>query len=64
MGRVQDRVAVVTGAANGLGKSIATRLAEEGARLVLGDLEVAGLDNMASLAALGAEAVTVVGDLT
>jgi 3-oxoacyl-[acyl-carrier protein] reductase len=65
MGRVQDRVAVVTGAANGLGKAIAARLAEEGARLVLGDIEVAGLEaTAASLASLGAEAVSVVGDLT
>jgi 3-oxoacyl-[acyl-carrier protein] reductase len=65
MGRVQDRVAVVTGAANGLGKAIATRLAEEGARLVLGDIEAAGLANTAaSLAAIGTEAVTVTGDLT
>ncbi len=65
MGRVQDQVAVVTGAANGLGKAIATRLAEEGARLVLGDMEAAGLEGTAaSLAAMGAEAVTVVGDLT
>jgi 3-oxoacyl-[acyl-carrier protein] reductase len=65
MGRVQDRVAVVTGAANGLGKAIAARLAEEGARLVLGDIEVAGLEaTSASLASLGAEAVSVVGDLT
>ena len=31
MGRVQDQVAVVTGAAKGLGKSIALRLAEDGA---------------------------------
>ncbi len=65
MGRVQDQVAVVTGAANGLGKAIATRLAEEGACLVLGDMEAAGLEGTAaSLAAMGAEAVTVVGDLT
>jgi 3-oxoacyl-[acyl-carrier protein] reductase len=65
LGRVQDRVAVVTGAANGLGKAIATRLAEEGARLVLGDIEAAGLANTAaSLAAIGTEAVTVTGDLT
>jgi 3-oxoacyl-[acyl-carrier protein] reductase len=55
----------VTGAANGLGKAIAARLAEEGARLVLGDIEVAGLEaTSASLASLGAEAVSVVGDLT
>ncbi len=65
MGRVQDRVAIVTGAANGLGQAIATRLAEEGARLVLGDIEAAGLERTAaSLGAIGAEAVTVVGDLT
>jgi 3-oxoacyl-[acyl-carrier protein] reductase len=65
MGRVQDRVAVVTGAANGLGKAIATRLAEEGARLVLGDVEAAGLDKTAaSLGPLGTEVETVVGDLT
>lgn len=65
MGRVQDRVAIVTGAANGLGQAIATRLAEEGALLVLGDIEAAGLERtVASLGAIGAEAVTVVGDLT
>ncbi|ETX02583.1 MAG: SDR-family protein [Candidatus Entotheonella factor] len=65
MGRVQNQVAIVTGAANGLGKAIATRLAEEGAHLVLGDIETAGLERTAaSLAAIGAEAVTVAGDLT
>ncbi len=65
MGRVQDKVAVVTGAANGLGQAIAQRLAEEGARLVLGDMEAGGLEGTAaSITAMGAEAVTVVGDLT
>ena len=34
MGRVQDKVAVVTGAAKGLGEAIALRLAEEGASLM------------------------------
>ena len=42
MGRVQDRVAVVTGGANGFGQAIACRLAGEGARVVLGDLEPPG----------------------
>ena len=38
-GRVQDRVAVVTGAASGIGRAIAERLAHEGAILVGGDLD-------------------------
>ncbi|MCB5944345.1 SDR family NAD(P)-dependent oxidoreductase [Acidocella sp. KAb 2-4] len=36
--RLQDRVAVVTGAAQGIGKAIVTRLAAEGARVVALDL--------------------------
>jgi 3-oxoacyl-[acyl-carrier protein] reductase len=65
MGRVQERVAVVTGAANGLGQAIARRLAEEGARLVLGDLDAGGLEGTAaSITTAGGAALTVVGDLT
>jgi sorbitol-6-phosphate 2-dehydrogenase len=37
-GRLYDQVAIVTGAAQGLGLGIATRLAEDGARVVLGDI--------------------------
>ena len=36
--RLQDKVAVVTGSGSGMGKSIATRLAEEGATLVVADI--------------------------
>lgn len=65
MGRVENRVAVVTGAANGLGQAIARRLAEEGARMVLGDLEADGLERTAAcITDAGGTAVTVVGDLT
>lgn len=65
MGRVQDRVAVVTGGANGLGRAIALRLAEEGASLVLGDIEPGGLDRTASeIEAAGGAVHTVSGDLT
>jgi len=65
MGRVQDQVAVVTGAANGLGQAIAQRLAEEGARVVLGDMDAGGLESTAeAITDTGAEALTVVGDLT
>jgi 3(or 17)beta-hydroxysteroid dehydrogenase len=39
MGRVQDKVIIVTGAASGLGKTSATLLAAEGAKLVLADVD-------------------------
>ena len=35
--RLEDRVAIVTGAARGIGRAIATRFAEEGARVCLAD---------------------------
>ncbi|MGK9166641.1 SDR family oxidoreductase [Inquilinus limosus] len=37
--RLEGRVAIVIGAARGIGAAIAERLAEEGARLVIGDTE-------------------------
>ena len=65
MGRVQDRVAVVTGAGNGIGRAIALRLAEEGALLVCGDVDQAALERtVGTIAANGGTALGVVGDLT
>src|SRR4029450_10225606 len=62
---VGDRVAVVTGAANGLGREIALLLAREGAHVVLGDLDATGLERTAAaITAAGGAAVAVVGDLT
>lgn len=63
--RLQDRVAVVTGAANGLGRAIAERLAGEGARVTLGDLEGEPLERVAAgIRASRGDAVAVAGDLT
>jgi len=65
MGRVQDQVAVVTGAANGLGRAIALRLAGEGARMALGDIEGAALERTVSdITKQGGHAFGVVGDVT
>jgi len=65
MAGVRDRVAVVTGAANGLGREIAQVLAREGARVALGDLDASGLDHTAAtIKSAGGSVVSVVGDLT
>ena len=39
-GRVANKIALVTGAAAGLGRAIALRLSEEGASLVLADMSI------------------------
>ena len=39
MGRVQDRIAIVTGGAAGIGKAVSKRLAEEGAKVVVTDIQ-------------------------
>lgn len=55
MGTLDDRVAVVTGAAQGIGQGIALRLAEAGARVALLDRQDAG-DTLAQLQEFGAPA--------
>lgn len=40
--KLQDKVAVVTGAASGMGKAIALLFAKEGAKVVVGDLTLEG----------------------
>ncbi len=65
MTRMKDKVVVVTGAAHGLGRATALRLAVEGAKLVLGDIEGEALARTtADVVALDCVAQTVVGDLT
>lgn len=51
MNRLAGRVAVLTGAARGIGAAIAARFVEEGARVVIGDTETAAGE--ATAAALG-----------
>ena len=48
MGRVDGKVAIVTGAGSGIGRAGAAALAREGARVVATDLAVAGAEETAS----------------
>ncbi|MDB6104366.1 MAG: family oxidoreductase [Gammaproteobacteria bacterium] len=48
--RFADRLVLITGAAGGMGRAFALRFAEEGAGLILTDVEQQGLEETASLA--------------
>lgn len=54
--RFDGKVAVVTGADSGIGRAVALRFAREGARVVLGDLDEAGLRESATEIGDGARA--------
>ena len=63
MSSLEGRAALVTGAANGIGRSCACRLAREGAGLVLVDLDGTGLERLgAALASRGREVLSIAGD--
>ena len=63
--KLKDKVAIVTGAASGLGKAIAQRYAGEGAAVVVADLNKAQADGVAAgIAAGGGRAISVAMDVT
>jgi len=60
-----DQVAVVTGSARGIGKTIALTLAEAGANLVISDLNVeAGKETVEEIKALGRKALWIESDVS
>ncbi len=64
MGRVAGKVAIVSGAASGIGAATAAVLAAEGARVVVADIDAAGAERQAALiASRGHEAVAIAFDL-
>lgn len=65
MHRFEGKVVIVTGAAGGIGRATAVRLASEGARLVLVDLNGDALEtSRAAVEKAGAEALAVAADVT
>lgn len=63
--RLKDKVAIVTGAASGIGREIALTYAREGAKVAIADLNQAAADKTASeIKAKGGTALGVVMDVT
>ena len=62
---LENSVALITGAGNGIGRATAVRFAREGAKVVIADLDEAGLaETQQEVAAVGGEATSVVGSVT
>lgn len=60
--RLNNKVAIITGAASGFGEGMARRFAEEGAKVVVADLNAKGAERVAS--EIGGGAIAVGTDVT
>ncbi len=64
-GRFAGKTVIVTGAASGIGRATASRVAREGGRVIAVDISAEKLDAFAAdLRGAAAEIVTVAGDIT
>ena len=63
--RLRDKVAIVTGASSGFGRMTAARFAEEGAKVVIADVDGPGAEETGAIVTrTGGEAELVVGDIS
>lgn len=60
--RLRNRIAIVTGGGSGFGEGVVRKFAEEGARVVVGDRDLAAAERVAG--SLGAAAIAVQSDVT
>lgn len=66
-GRFAGQTVIVTGAASGIGRAVATRVAREGGRVVAADISKERLDELAATLTdlpAGAEVIAVAGDIS
>ncbi|MHB8709282.1 MAG: SDR family NAD(P)-dependent oxidoreductase, partial [Desulfuromonadales bacterium] len=62
---LKDKVAVVTGASRGIGRSISLALARQGARIVAVDVTLKGMDELlAEIKEVGSVGIAVEGNVT
>lgn len=65
MGRVQDKACIVTGAGSGIGKATALRLAEEGGKVVVSDINLDSAKKVTEeINSAGGIAVSVAADVS
>ncbi|MAL77790.1 MAG: 3-oxoacyl-ACP reductase [Sneathiella sp.] len=65
MSKLQGKVAYVTGSGRGIGRSVALKLASEGAKLVINDLDAAPAEEtVATIKSMGGDAIAVPGSVT
>src|SRR5438445_573088 len=63
--RLNEKVAIITGGANGIGRATAVLFAREGARVVVADRDVtAGEETVTAIRAAGGEAIFVPTDVS